>query len=299
MAGATGVLGGRVVPLLVAAGHEVTAVARTPEKAATVASAGARPATVDLFDPAGLGAAVAGHDVVCNLATHIPPLSRAARPSAWAENERIRRQASGHLVDAALAGGARRYLQESVVFVYADGGDRWLDEDAPVDAGPNLDSVLAAETQAARFAAGGGAAVVLRFAMFYGPGSSHTDAVLAAAQWRLAFTVGDPGGYSSVVHLDDAAAAVVAALGGSGGTYNVVDDEPLTRGAQAAALAAALGVRRLVPTGRLVARVGGAGALARSQRVSNRRFKDASGWAPRFPSAREGWVDVVAARRGR
>src|SRR5690349_5278263 len=90
VAGATGVLGRRVVPLLVAEGHQVTGISRSPEKAAQLTSAGATPVTVDLFDGAGLAAAVAGHDVVMNLATHIPDLTKAARSSAWSENDRIR-----------------------------------------------------------------------------------------------------------------------------------------------------------------------------------------------------------------
>src|ERR1700712_1625922 len=112
VAGSTGVLGRRVVAGLVAAGHEVTALVRSPEKAALAKSLGATPVEVSLFDPDGLRAAVAGHDAVCNLATHIPPLTRAADPRAWLENTRIRAEGSRNLVDAALAGHATVYVQE-------------------------------------------------------------------------------------------------------------------------------------------------------------------------------------------
>src|SRR5437660_1162349 len=97
---------------------EVTAVARSEAKAAWVRSVGAAPVNVDLFDPAGVKGAVAGHDVVCNLATHIPPTAKMVLPGAWDENNRIRREVSRNLVDAALAAGAERYIQEAVCFLY-------------------------------------------------------------------------------------------------------------------------------------------------------------------------------------
>ena len=106
VAGATGVIGRRAVSALVAAGHDVTAVVRTPAKAELVRSLGATPVEVSIFDPAALRGAVAGHDAVCNLATHIPPLTRAAEPRSWDENNRIRTDGSRNLVDAALAAGA-------------------------------------------------------------------------------------------------------------------------------------------------------------------------------------------------
>jgi nucleoside-diphosphate-sugar epimerase len=105
VAGATGVIGRRAVAQLIAAGHEVTGIARAPAKAAQLRRAGAVPVEVSLFDPAALTAAVAGHDAVVNLATKIPTLTQAARASAWDENNRIRIEGSRNLVDAALAAG--------------------------------------------------------------------------------------------------------------------------------------------------------------------------------------------------
>ena len=83
VAGATGVLGKRAVARLVAEGHEVTGVARSEQKAQLLRRLGAAPVAVDVFDAAAVRDAVAGHDVVMNLATHIPPLSKAAAPGAW------------------------------------------------------------------------------------------------------------------------------------------------------------------------------------------------------------------------
>ena len=95
VAGATGVLGRRTVARLVAAGHQVTGVARSPEKDTLLESLGARPVRVDLFDADAVRAAVAGHDAVVNVTTKIPPVAQMARMSAWDENERIRRD-DGH-----------------------------------------------------------------------------------------------------------------------------------------------------------------------------------------------------------
>ncbi len=144
-------LGRRVVPLLVAAGHEVSASARSDGRATLLAGLGAKPVRAEVFDPDAVVRAVAGHEVVCNLATHIPATKRMAMPGAWAENDRIRSEASKNLVDGALAAGAARYVQESIAFLYRDGGDRWLDESAPIDPVANLRSATVAEANAARF----------------------------------------------------------------------------------------------------------------------------------------------------
>src|SRR6476659_2740577 len=118
--GATGAVGRFVVPLLVAQGHDVTAVARTEDKAKALDQAGATPARVSIFDPDQLAGAFAGHDVVLHLATAIPPTNRAWRASAWAENDRIRTQGSKAVVDAALTAGVEQIVQESITFIYPD-----------------------------------------------------------------------------------------------------------------------------------------------------------------------------------
>ena len=298
VSGATGVLGRRVLPLLVAEGHEVTAVARSDEKAEGVRRAGATPVRVDLFDAGAVKEAVAGHDVVCNLTTHIPSTTKAALPGAWKENERIRTDASRNLVDAALATGATRYVQEALAFIYEDRGDgQWVDEDAPVDGGTFNQGVHRAEQQAARFTAAGGTGVVLRFGLFHAADSEQTLQAVGMARRGMAMTLGRPDAYLAMIEIDDAARAVLAALGAPAGIYNVVDDEPLTRREYAAALAAALGRTkplRLPPV--VASKLGGSktSLLARSERVRNTRFKEATGWAPGSPSAREAWAKIVA-----
>src|SRR5438094_5191554 len=136
VAGATGVVGRRAVNLAVGAGHEVTGVARNPEKAQLLQELGATPIDVDLFDAESVRRAVDGHEVVINLATRIPPLTRAALPWAWKETDRIRSLASRNLVDGALAAGAGRYVQESFAPIYPDCGSAWIDESVPVEPAP-------------------------------------------------------------------------------------------------------------------------------------------------------------------
>jgi nucleoside-diphosphate-sugar epimerase len=296
VAGATGVLGRRVVPLLVGDGHGVTGVARSSARASLLRSLGATPATLDPFDRDAVEKALAGYDGVCNLATHIPSPGKMLLPNAWSENDRIRTQLSRILVDAARAQGVSRLVQESIAFLYRDGGGAWIDESWPLDPVANLQSAMVAEGNAARFTELGGTAVTLRFAAFYGPDSDTTQVTMRLARWRIALLVG-PNAYVSSITTDDAASAVAAALAAPAGTYNVGDDEPLTRRDYFGALSEALGVGapHFGPAG--LARLGGAraGILARSQRVSNRRFTDATGWKPLHPSAREGWRAVVAA----
>jgi len=299
LTGATGVLGRRALPLLTGAGHSVTAVARRPQSRADLAREGASPIELDLFDANAVGKAVAGHDAVVNLATHLPAGFRAFLPGAWKENDRIRRVVSANLVDAALAGGAARFIQESFAPVYPDRGDQWIDERVPIAPVAYNRTVVDAERSAERFSGGGGTGVVLRFALLYGPDSWFTRDLIRYVRRGWAQVPGAADAYISSVSHDDAAAAVVAALGAAPGIYNVVDDEPMRRREFFDSLAGVLGVPppRLPPPW-LKYLFGSLGEmLARSLRISNRKLRDACGWAPRYPSMREGWPAVVAALR--
>lgn len=297
VAGATGVLGRRAVARFVDDGHDVTAVARSPAKSAEVGRMGARPAELDLFDARSVASAVAGFDAVCNLATHIPPAARSVMPGAWRENDRIRREVSRNLVDGALTASVSRYIQESIVFLYCDSGDAWIDEDSALDLVPYMESAVAAESQARRFAEAGRTGIVLRFGFFYGPDATHTLTTVKAARRGFAPSLGEPDAYVSSIQLDDAAAAVAAALNAPSGVYNIVDDEPLTRRQHDQALAAAVGRQKITPPPAVLTKLGGnkVAALTRSQRVSNRRFKEVTGWQPSHRSTREGWPTTVAA----
>jgi nucleoside-diphosphate-sugar epimerase len=289
--GATGVIGRRVVPLAVGAGHQVTAAARTAAKAASLERAGAKPVVVDLFAPDELRRALAGHDAVINLATHMPRGARIFLPSAWKENDRVRREGSAILVDASLAVGVRRFVQESFAPTYPDRGDSWIDESVPIAPSRYNRTVADAEASAARFTANGGTGVILRFANFYGNDSEFFRELIGYVRRGFVPVPGAPGSFISSVAHDDAAAAAIAALDLPAGAFNVVDDEPLRRREYFDSLARVLGVGRprLMPAwlGFLMGSVGE--MLTRSLRISNRKLRNASAWRPRYPSMREGW----------
>jgi len=297
LAGATGVLGRRVLPQLMKAGHNVTAIGRSDSSRSWLAQIGAKPVELDLFDASAVRGAVDGHGVVINLATSVPINLQALVPGAWRMTNRIRRYGAANLAEAAQAGGAKRFIQESFAPIYPDCGDDWIDEDASVKAARYNRAVLDAEASARGFAAQGGIGIALRFAYFYGADSPMTLETIRYVRRGLAPVFGAPEAFYSSISHDDAAAAVVAALVIPSGVYNVADDEPLRRQEYVDCLAELLGVRspRLAPSwlARLLGSVGE--TLARSQRISNRKIKAESDWTPRYPTLREGWKAVLAA----
>jgi nucleoside-diphosphate-sugar epimerase len=251
---------------------------------------------VNLFDADSARRALAGYDAVINLATHMPASSwQIFLPGAWKENDRLRRDASAILVDAAIACGVTKFIQESFAPTYADCGDRWIDEGTPVRPVRYNRTVLDAENAAGRFNAAGRVGVVLRFALFYGADGPFTRELIDAVRRGFAPVPGAPESFISSVSHDDAASAVVAALRVGAGVYNVVDDEPLRRREFFDALAAPLGVKSPVIPPKWVAFLAGSlgEMFARSLRISNRKLRAESDWEPKYPSIRDGWRAVV------
>ena len=283
--GSTGVIGRRAVGELLAAGHRVTGVTRSARGRERLESLGAGAVEADVFAEASLRRAFDGADAVVNVLTHVPSPDRMADPSAWEENDRLRGEASAVIARAARAAGVRRLVQESIAFVYADGGDAWLDEDAPVAGGGVATSALAAERNVHELFDRD--TVVLRFGVFMGADSGSTLATLAAARGGASIAAGPPGAYRPTVWLDDAAAAIAGAVRVPAGTYNVVDAEPATNAEIDAALAAAAGVDALRPS------TPQDGPLGRSLRVSNRRLRSVSDWAPRLRAGTEIWSRIA------
>jgi nucleoside-diphosphate-sugar epimerase len=197
--------------------------------------------------------------------------------------------------------GVSRLVQESVSMLYRDQGARWVDEDAPIDRYPMARGNLAAETNAHRFSQAGGTGIVLRFGWFHGPGAAHSEQLFALARRHLGLVLGPPSSYVSSIHVADAAAAVAAALHAPARTFNIVDDEPLTKREYAEALARAAGTAMWLRGPGRAALVFGdrLTSLTRSLRVSNARFRTATGWAPRYPSARESWIATATALKHR
>ncbi|HEV2640812.1 MAG TPA: NAD(P)-dependent oxidoreductase [Actinocrinis sp.] len=277
--GATGVLGRAAVARLVSGGHAVTGLARSPQKRGALEALGAHSVELDLFDSASVRSRLEGHDVVVNLATHIPIGRAALRAAAWRENDRIRTEGSRILARAAADCGVMRFLQEAVTFVYADGGEDWIGETFPLAPTPVTGSSLQAADQAMGFADDYRFAVVLRFGALYGDDPATRWQLDRAARGRPA-VLGEPDGFLSPLSVEDAAGAVLAALAAPSGIYNVAGP-PVRRSEWAAALgrqAGAPGPAKFV-TG-LARQLAGhtADAVARSHRISSDAFHTATGW---------------------
>ncbi len=212
--GGSGVLGRASMPLLRDAGHQIDA---------------PRHDALDLFDARAVAAAVRGAGAVLHLATRLPPREAQQRREAWRDNDRLRREATGILVDAALAAGVECFVFPSIAFVYPASGP--VDESTPLpgDVYEFGRSAVDAEHHVGRFSAGGGRGVVLRLGLLYGPG---TGSETPAQRYRA---------FGAALPIEDAGRAVAAALHAPAGVYNVVRD---------------------------------------GERVSNARFKKATGWSP-------------------
>ena len=287
VAGATGVLGRATIPRLVAAGHDVRGVARSPEKADQLRAQGAEPVEVDLFDPAAVRAAVDGRDAVVHMATNIPPVSKGWRSKAWDMNNRLRSEGTPIMTAAAIDAGVTRFVKESVCFFYADHGDAWIDEDTPTEETAFSEATLAAERAAVDFTGDGRTGVALRFGLFYSADARSLDESLSVARKGVGPMIGSPEAYQPSIHVDDAATAIVAALGAPAGVYNVAD-EPITKAEWNAAFAEAFDIdkrMRKVPKAVLAAGGEKVSTLAASRRVSSERFRKATGWAPLYPDA--------------
>ena len=296
VAGATGVLGRGVIPLLIQRGHQVSAVGRTPEKRALLSGLGAQPVDTDLYDSEHVRRAIGGTEVIINLSTAVPPGFKSILPWAWKQMDWVRQQVSANLVRAALQeDSVQRVIQESFAPVYPDSGDAWVDDTAPAAPANYNRSSLDAEANARRFTDGGGAGVVLRFAYLYGPHDQNTQTLIDSIRkgWYPLF--GRREGYTSWVHHADAAAAIAAAVELPAGIYNVVEDEPMRRIELAEGLARELKAPspKFLPAWTVGLAGSVAETLARSLRISNRKLKNAAEWAPRYPRMLDGLSEII------
>jgi nucleoside-diphosphate-sugar epimerase len=238
-------------------------------------------------------------DAVLHLATKIPSFNKFRSREAWEVYDRIRRDGTRNLVDAALDLEVKAFVYPSVCFLYPDSGTGWIDSEKvhPVRHPMTL-STMDAEEQVGRFAASKRRGVSLRMGAFYGPESPQSRQQLRFARWGFTAAFGEEHTYHSMIWISDAARAVVAALRRApSGIYDVVDDDPLQNRENLMELAKAVNMRNLrrMPASAPHWIVGASimELLARSQSVANQRFKDSTGWAPHVPSARVGW-SVIA-----
>ena len=308
VAGASGAIGRPLVRQLVAAGHEVTGMTRKEERAAQIRAAGAAAVVCDVFDAPALERAVdnAAPEVVVHLLTALPPrLDYRAKDDPLAPTNRVRSEGTRNLLAAAKAAGARRLIAESVAFFYAPAGDWVKDEEAPLfpSAPPPFgDAVVALEELERQvLEAEGLEGIVLRYGWLYGPGTYYAadGSLTVDAHKRRLPVVGKGKGVFSFVHVEDAAAATLAALEHGGpGAYNVVDDEPAPGHEWTPAFAAAVGAKKplRVPVwlARLVAGRGAVTMATQLRGAANAKAKRELGWQPRYPSWRQGFADPEA-----
>lgn len=297
--GGSGVIGRVLVPLLVAGGHRVTVLARGEVSAQAAESAGARAVRGDIFAPDTLGVAAADQEVVVHLATRIPR-TFPGRPDDFAENDRIRTEGTRNLLAAAEAAGARHVVLQSIIWVHGDHGDGWIDESAAVKPSRLTRSAVDLESQGAAFAARSGARVTtLRCGSLYAADAWHTKEIVHRLRGRTLPIVGGGHNYQGFIHAADMASAFAAAAlsDGPGGPFFVTDDEPSRMADFLHWLAKAAGAHAPLHLPSFMARIALGSemeaAIGSSLRCRNDRMKAAFGWAPRYPSYREGYAEVL------
>lgn len=303
VAGATGAIGRELVPRLVAAGHEVFGMTRSPSRQAMLYGLGAVPVLADALDPEAVAAAVgrAEPDVIVHQLTAIGALDMRHFDRSFALTNRLRTEGTDYLLSAGQAVGVRRFVAQSYFGGYARTGDPVKNEEDPLDPTPvrGMSETVAAirhledAVLGARWTEG----IVLRYGGFYGPGTSlgpDGDQVELIRRRKYPL-VGDAGGVWSFIHVADAAEATVAAIEhGRHGVYNIVDDDPAPVAAWLPALAQELGARKPmhVPRfiGRLFAGEVGVVMMTELRGASNAKAKRELGWRPAHPSWREGFA---------
>ncbi|HEY4724779.1 MAG TPA: NAD(P)-dependent oxidoreductase [Actinomycetota bacterium] len=303
VAGATGALGRHLVPMLVAAGHEVTATTRTPGKLAQLREAGAAPVVVDGLDREAVIAAVraAAPEVIVHQMTALAGMRSLRKPDqVFAATNELRTRGTDNLLAAAAQAGTRRVIAQSNDRAYERSGGPVKTEEDPLASRPPSPSSarsLAAikhVDETVPLAAPEG--IVLRYGAFYGPGAS--ELLLDAVRKRQVPVIGGGTGISSFIEITDAAAATLAAVeGGAPGAYNVVDSDPAPVAEWLPYLAEVAGAKPplRVPAWlvRLLAGEFVVALMTSARGSSNEKARKELGWEPRYPSWREGfraWV---------
>lgn len=309
VAGAGGAIGGQLLPRLVASGHRVVGMTRSAEKAEAVRASGGEPAIADALDAERVGSVVAEAEpeaIVHELTALSGSLDMRHFDRDFALTNRLRTEATDHLLSAGRAVGVRRFVAQSYAgWPYARRGGPVKGEEDPLDPEParSMRSALAAirHLEDAVSGADWTVGIVLRYGSLYGPGTSlaaggeHAEMVRA----RRFPVVGGGDGVWSFVHVEDAAEATVAALErGERGIYNIVDDDPAPVREWLPAVASALGAKppRHVPrwAGRLLAGEAATVMMTEVRGASNEKAKRQLGWRPAHPSWRQGIAAATA-----
>jgi nucleoside-diphosphate-sugar epimerase len=309
VAGASGAVGHRLVPLLVASGYDVVAMTRSEGKADSLRAAGAEPVVADGLDAGEVTRAITRSqpEVVIHQMTGLTGVSSYKKfDEEFSVTNRLRTEGTDNLLNAARAAGVRRFIAQSYGnWNYARTGTGLKGEDDPFDPDPPANQRKSLEAirhlEDAVLGAQGMEGIVLRYANFYGPGTGFAlDGDLAELVRQRKFPiVGNGGGVWSFIHIDDAATATIAAIEhGAPGVYNIVDDEPAPVAAWLPELARALGAKppRRVPVwlGRLAAGEVGVSMMTQIRGTSNAKAKRQLGWQPRYQSWRVGFRDGLS-----
>jgi nucleoside-diphosphate-sugar epimerase len=308
VAGATGAVGSRLIPMLLAAGYDVTGLTRSPSKTDALRRAGATAVVVDALDAAALREAVlcARPQVVVHELTALGNASDLRHfDRAFAQTNRLRIEGLDHLLGAAREAGARKVVAQSYCgWPFARVGGPVKTEDDPLDSTPpreferSLQAIRHLESAVAEATDFEG--IVLRYGAFYGPRSGLFDGpALDQLQRRLFPVIGDGGGWWSFLHLDDAAHATACAIkGGASGIYNIVDDDPAPVRDWLPALAAMVGAKppRRIPRwlARFLAGEHMVVLMTESRAGSNAKARRELGWRPAHASWRQGFAEVLA-----
>jgi nucleoside-diphosphate-sugar epimerase len=278
VAGANGVIGRILIPMLVQKGYEVIGLIRNPEHAENIEKAGASFVQADVYDRKNLFRVLAetSPEVVIHQLTSLQTLDVSA-------NVRVRVEGTRNLVDASLAAGVRRMIAQSITMTYAP-GEGPATEDCPLDfeaQEPQLSSVHgvhALETTTAEMPEH----VILRYGVLYGEGTWYGSNGLFAEQVRMG-NLPATDGVTSFVHTEDAAGAAVLALEWPTGTYNIVDSDPAAGTEWVPVYAQALYAPEPKTTPGSV----------RGERGANNAKALRNGWSPRFASWREGFPQTL------
>lgn len=300
IAGASGVLGRRLVRQFRERGHTVVGLVRSPKAETAVREAGGEPMHADLFDVESLARAAEGCDTVIHAATAIPTKQKTT-PADWAMNDRIRRKGTRCLTEAAAKIGAITYIQQSVAWVARPKDGSAFDEDTPVVPDPSYQSAIDAEAIARETgSAEGFVTAIMRGGAFYDCDSAHTRMLADSLRKRAMPIIGRGDAEWAMIHTDDAVRAyVLVAEQPRNGVWHIVDNELITVRALLETSAVLLGAPRprRVPVW-LAKWLAGERAVAyftQSTRTTNGRFRRDFGWAPRYPTYREGLDQIIAA----
>ncbi len=309
VAGATGAIGLELVPQLIAAGHSVVGTTRTAAKAEIIKRMGAEPAIADGLDAPSIRAAViaAKPDIVIDQMTDLADVTDLRHfDRAFAATNRLRTQGTDFLLAAAREAGARRFIAQSFCgWTYGRGGESIkteadaLDPDPPQELRRTLQAIQHLEDAVTGSANPEG--IVLRYGSFYGPDTGMLSrAMIDQLRRRRVPLIGGGGGRWSFIHVEDAAAATVAAVerGKPGDIYNIVDDEPAEVSEWLPALAAMVGARPpiRVPAwlGRLFAGEHLVSMMTEVGAGSNAKARQELGWRPAHPSWRQGFAEIAS-----